>query len=428
MDISKENLTFFEDTYELVGEFFRTSSISVDEESVKKFLTSLCSKKVLDHSDINKWSGAIVNAIVINNGFPLKESVIADFFVMTSRDLIEFGNLLKSLMGGDMSLSTFESQNVKAPVILPIGSGKGGVGKSLIAASLAISFAKKGHRTIIIDLDLGGSNLHNYLNQPNRFPGIGDYLKGGRLSFTDIIQQTSIQNLSFVAGDGKTPFMANIPYQQRMKLIREIKRLDYDYIILDIGAGSSFNTLSYFNLSPKGVIVTGSESASVMNFLTFLKNLLFKVITSTIKNKPHITSVIKEIFKQPIDSNPVYVSTLLNRISAMDRSVADKLKKHLSKYRPRIIFNMIDDPNEMNILTSLDKSLRKNLSLQCDFIGIVKFDNSVRKIVKSKQPIVMNNSGQFQSNIEKISSRIERVWDKPLKDSHIKLIAEAKKM
>ena len=61
--------------------------------------------------------------------------------------------------------------------IIPICSGKGGVGKSLVCANLAIATAQKGHSTIVIDLDLGGGNLHSFLGLPNTHPGIGDYLK-----------------------------------------------------------------------------------------------------------------------------------------------------------------------------------------------------------------------------------------------------------
>ena len=44
--------------------------------------------------------------------------------------------------------------------ILPIASGKGGVGKSVLVANLGISLASFGQRTVLVDLDLGGSNLH----------------------------------------------------------------------------------------------------------------------------------------------------------------------------------------------------------------------------------------------------------------------------
>ena len=96
--------------------------------------------------------------------------------------------------------------------IIPIAAGKGGVGKSFLTASLGIALAQQGHRTIAVDMDLGGSNLHSFLGLPNRYPGIGDYLQAKSGSLESLQVATGIDNLTFLPGDGKTPFMANIQY------------------------------------------------------------------------------------------------------------------------------------------------------------------------------------------------------------------------
>ncbi len=55
--------------------------------------------------------------------------------------------------------------------IIPIASGKGGVGKTIFTANLGIALANKGKTVIAIDLDLGSSNLHTCLGIKNRHPG-----------------------------------------------------------------------------------------------------------------------------------------------------------------------------------------------------------------------------------------------------------------
>jgi cellulose biosynthesis protein BcsQ len=64
--------------------------------------------------------------------------------------------------------------------IIPIASGKGGVGKSFLTANLGVVLAEMGHTTVVVDMDLGGSSLHFFLGLSNRFPGIGDFLKARR--------------------------------------------------------------------------------------------------------------------------------------------------------------------------------------------------------------------------------------------------------
>ena len=65
--------------------------------------------------------------------------------------------------------------------------GKGGVGKSLVAANLAIALAQTGRKVVLVDLDLGGSNLHVIIGQMGSLKGIGTFMTDIDTSFEDII-------------------------------------------------------------------------------------------------------------------------------------------------------------------------------------------------------------------------------------------------
>jgi len=84
--------------------------------------------------------------------------------------------------------------------------------KTFFTANLAIALAEKGHPTIAVDMDLGGANLHLFLGLPNRFPGIGNFLKARSAELEEMLVPTEIPNLQFLPGDGLSPFMANIPH------------------------------------------------------------------------------------------------------------------------------------------------------------------------------------------------------------------------
>jgi len=154
--------------------------------------------------------------------------------------------------------------------IIPIAASKGGVGKSFLTANLAIALAELGHQTITVDLDLDGSNLYSCLGLPNRFPGIGDFLRARAAELDPLLVPTQTPKLYFMPEDGKTPFMANIAYAQKIKLISRIRKLPADYILLDLGAGSSFNILDFYRLSPRGLLMTTPDPPAVMGMLVFL--------------------------------------------------------------------------------------------------------------------------------------------------------------
>jgi flagellar biosynthesis protein FlhG len=85
--------------------------------------------------------------------------------------------------------------------LVPIASGKGGVGKTLLAAQSGASLWRCSKKTVIlIDLDLGGSNLHTVLGIRNRHPGIGHFIYRKVDSVEQLVVPTSQERLFFIPG------------------------------------------------------------------------------------------------------------------------------------------------------------------------------------------------------------------------------------
>ena len=74
---------------------------------------------------------------------------------------------------------------MKEPIIISIGGGKGGVGKSTITANIGTALSQKGFSIVFIDADLGGANLHLCLGVRRPRAGLQDIYKRNRKSITD---------------------------------------------------------------------------------------------------------------------------------------------------------------------------------------------------------------------------------------------------
>src|SRR5574344_2575510 len=103
--------------------------------------------------------------------------------------------------------------------IIPVASGKGGVGKSLLSANLAISLGQAGKKVVLADLDLGASNLHLVIGQTSPKKGLGTYLTG-ETKFEEIITPTEYENVSFIAGDSEIPGLSALKIFQKNSLIK----------------------------------------------------------------------------------------------------------------------------------------------------------------------------------------------------------------
>ena len=312
--------------------------------------------------------------------------------------------------------------------IIPIASGKGGVGKSFLTANLSIAIAKLGYSTAVVDLDLGGSNLYTYLGMPNKYPGIGDYLKGKKVRFRDLLVRTETSNLKYIPGDGRTPFMAGISYAQRQILLGELKRIPARYVLLDLGSGSTFNTLNFYGIAHKGIIVTTSEVPSIMNFLAFLRNFMFYIIVKAVSHNKKVLKILITAFRQPIKSKPLSVKSLLNKISDIDSNLAIKAHDLCRNYRPRIIVNMGDSFDELKVLRRIDDVLKTRLSIEADYFGFIYYDDVVRRSVQNSKTLFSRYPDCIASkSIKHVARRITKIWDQPVEKSMVRLFEDTKR-
>ena len=84
--------------------------------------------------------------------------------------------------------------------IWAIGGGKGGIGKSLLAASVGWELARMGRQVVLVDADLGGANLHTRLGLPTPPRTLGDFLQGRCSSIEDVVTATPTLGLRLISG------------------------------------------------------------------------------------------------------------------------------------------------------------------------------------------------------------------------------------
>ena len=151
--------------------------------------------------------------------------------------------------------------------IWAIGGGKGGVGKSFVAGNLGILLAQRGFRVILADLDLGGANLHTWLGVNTPEQGVSEFVDRQVEQIHELLIPTSIPQLRLISGARDGVEIANLKHTQKMRFLMALKRLDTDFIIMDLGAGTAYNTIDFFLLAEKQLMVVIPEPTSIENAL-----------------------------------------------------------------------------------------------------------------------------------------------------------------
>lgn len=291
--------------------------------------------------------------------------------------------------------------------ILPIASGKGGVGKSAIAVNLAILLAQKGKKVVLIDFDLGGANLHTLLGLKNNHSGIGNFIYKQESSFEPLLQQTSVQNLQFIAGDCLFPGTANMGFFIKRKLVKEIEALDADYAVLDLGGGTTYNTLDFYLLTYNSLLVTSPELTSVLNAYSFLKAAAYRFLNRQFKAKSPEREAIENYIENSAAGAESSFVALVDAICGQFPQTGERARAELAKYRPQVILNMGKTTQDLEMARRLRSLVWNKLNITLDFVGFTPRDNGIELAVATRVPLALSNpQSPFVTQLNAAAERI----------------------
>ena len=272
--------------------------------------------------------------------------------------------------------------------IIPVASGKGGVGKSLLSANLAIALGQQGKKVVLADLDLGASNLHLVIGQKPGAASLGSWFTE-KSDFKDIIQQTDYQNVSFIAGDSQIPDLTSLKHVQKVRLIRNLKNIDTDYIILDLGAGTHQFILDMFLLSPQGIVVSAPAVTATLNGYLFLKNATFRLLYTTFKRGTPGRAYLDNLKKDSATMQKLYIPNLIQFLANCDPSNTQIFISRMQQFRPRLVMNMIEDPKDAERAQRIKSSCNQYLGLEIEYLGLMYRDMLQDKALASQLPVVV---------------------------------------
>ena len=272
--------------------------------------------------------------------------------------------------------------------IIPVASGKGGVGKSLLSANLAIALGQQGKKVVLVDLDLGASNLHLVIGQKPGAASLGSWFTE-KSDFKDIIQQTDYQNVSFIAGDSQIPDLTSLKHVQKVRLIRNLKNIDIDYIILDLGAGTHQFILDMFLLSPQGIVVSAPAVTATLNGYLFLKNATFRLLYTTFKRGTPGRAYLDNLKKDSATMQKLYIPNLIQFLANCDPTNTQIFISRMQQFRPRLVMNMIEDPKDADRAQRIKSSCNQYLGLEIEYLGLMYRDMLQDKALASQLPVVV---------------------------------------
>jgi flagellar biosynthesis protein FlhG len=226
-------------------------------------------------------------------------------------------------------VSQVRGQSQAGSVIVAIGGGKGGVGKSFISTNLAIFLANMGFNTTLYDLDFGAPNLHTCLGMPLPTKTFHDYINGKIDTLSEAIVPTKVPKLKLISGSNDHTDLANITLDQQSRLMSAIYRQRTDFTILDLSAGTHTSTLDFFLMAERHIITLTPDPTSIENAYRFMKAAFFRKV-KRYERQLSLDSLVMDLMSEAEKNDIKYPSDLLKAISLKDPARGQQLKEKMS--------------------------------------------------------------------------------------------------
>jgi flagellar biosynthesis protein FlhG len=288
-----------------------------------------------------------------------------------------------------------------------IGGGKGGVGKTVVTLLLGASLARLGKRIILVDANLGSSNLHILTGL--RYPQytLADFILRRVATLDEIVQDTPVENLKLICGADDLPGLANLKSTQKTRIFNQLKKLEADIVLLDLGGGSSFATLDFFLHAPNKIVVMTPQVTSIQNAYGFIKAALYRSLTEAFRHENEALELIKRAGYftpgEPIDS----VSGLFETLGLLGNEVQNTLVNCLNRVKIKLLVNMVTFPHEKNVSRIVKLLARNYLSLDIEELGGVQYDRLLHESINKMAGIFDHRKEDLAgSNFYKIAYEI----------------------
>jgi flagellar biosynthesis protein FlhG len=294
-----------------------------------------------------------------------------------------------------------------------IGGGKGGVGKSVVSLGLGICLARLGKKVILIDGDLGGANLHTLMGVRYPHVTLEHFLLKKVPRLEDTVIHTEVEGIGLICGADDILGSANPTYAQKIRLLNQIEELPAQYVLLDLGAGSSFNLLDFFNYSPGKIVVFTSQATSLQNAYGFIKSALYRKLAKDFTKDYEVLDMLYQTSGSDSEMPMHSIPDLLKKFKEEAPTKYELLCRALYDFHLFLIVNMVKSSADLKSPEIIQAVCNDFLSIHPQILGQLVHDSAVEAAVNQMVPFPM---GQKRS---KAAQALQQIVLRIIKESRL---------
>lgn len=296
--------------------------------------------------------------------------------------------------------------------IWSIAGGKGGTGKSFLSSIIGVILADKGYSVTLVDGDFGGSNLHSYFGIKRPKKSLKNFFDDGE-DLESLAIETKIHNLKLIPGTFNSNQGESIKYFQKLKFHRHLRKIESDFVILDLGAGATNNTIDSFLAADKKIAVVLSDKMAIENFYFFIKNTFFRQFSSVLAQLDCKEKGI-EFWQNKKKYNINSLRDYILKLRTISSDVEEAIDKELTNFKLNIVLNQIRDFSETETGLAVKSMLLKFMGISANYLGAIRYDRSLWSRLKYRDEYINKDSAsRLIPEVEGIVSKLlsgDKIW------------------
>jgi len=288
------------------------------------------------------------------------------------------------------------------PRVVAIGGGKGGTGKSLVAANVGIFLATLGKRVILVDCAFGAANLHLFAGVPRPQRSLAEALAAGGPALAELGVQTHVPNVKLIGGAYDPPWMASPAPAQVRVIAEQLHQLPADWVVVDLGPGLAPSTLELFLAADVNLLVGVPDPTSIELMFRFVRAAFLKRLER--KNLAHLAQIARKEAFDYEGGVPSALEIYLEAIARQANEVAE-LREAILGFAPHLVINSVRSKSDVELGRSVAAAARRKLGTPLRYLGHLEYDEAVWSSTRRRRPLLIEHP---ETRIAKCFERIAR--------------------
>lgn len=288
-----------------------------------------------------------------------------------------------------------------SPRVVAIGGGKGGVGKSLVAANVGIFLATLGKRVILVDAAFGAPNLHLFAGVPRPSRSLAEALAAGGPPLAELAVSTYVPGVKLIGGVYDPPWIANPGPAQVRVVAEQLHQLPADWVVVDLGAGLGAPTLELFLEADMSLLVSVPDPTSIELMHRFVRAAFLKRLER--KGLGHLAALVE---KAPTDLEGGTPSALDIYLAAVStQTEIHELREAILGFAPHLVINSARSKSDMELGRAVASAARRRLGTPIRYLGHLEYDEAVWASTRRRRPLLIEHP---ETRIAKCFERVAR--------------------